>query len=127
MTTLFLLFSHTITPDQEDDAKANWGVSSFVGLPNHFQEQFSNIPAELENLDDYLQPVKEWLLNHVKPTDLVLIQGDFGATYSLVDFCKKNGMIAIYATTERQSIDTIQPDNSILTQRVFKHKIFRKY
>ena len=127
MTTLFLLFSHAITPDQVEDAQKNWGVESVESLPTNLQESFSNVPADLEDLTAHLQPIKDWLLSRAKPTDLVLIQGDFGVTYHLVDFCKKQGLTAIYATTERQSIDTMQPDGSILTQRVFKHKIFRKY
>ncbi len=127
MPTLFLLFSHTLTEEQHNDAKAQWAVDSFVTLPQELQAAFSNVPADITNLNQYAKPFNKWLKNNAKPHDLVLIQGDFGLTYKMVRFCKKNNLIAIYATTERQSIEVKQPDGSVVTQRVFRHKMFRRY
>ncbi len=127
MPTLYLLFSHSLTPDQVEDAGVSLGVSQIVGLPDNLQKQFSNVPPDLEALQEYLQPIQSWLTENAKQGDFALVQGDFGATYSLVNHCKQIGAIPIYATTERQSIDAKQADGSVVTQRVFKHKIFRKY
>jgi hypothetical protein len=58
----------------------------------------------------------------------VLIQGDFGVTVSLVNYCLTHRLgIPVYATTQRQSVDTVQPDGSVVTQRVFRHCRFRRY
>jgi len=127
MTNLFLLFSHSLTPDQVEDAKQSLGVSNFVSLPADLQERFSNVPADLKSLTEYLQPICKWLSEQVRAGDYVLVQGDFGATYSLVNHCKLIGAVPVYATTERKSIDITQPDGSVVTQRIFKHKIFRRY
>ncbi len=127
MPTLFLLFSHSLTPDQVEDAKQSLGVSNFVSLPTDLQERFSNVPADLPSLNEYLQPICDWLSEQAQTGDYVLVQGDFGATYSLVNHCKRIGAIPIYATTERKSIDITQPDGSVITQRIFRHKIFRRY
>ena len=83
----------------------------------------------METIDEYLQPILDWIDEHcTNSDDYILIQGDFGATYFLVDYCKKrNYAIPIYATTERKSVEEVQEDGSIKTQRIFKHKRFRLY
>lgn len=127
MKNFFLLFSHTLTPDQVEDAKQSLGVSSIVSLPADLQQLFSNVPSDLHSIEEYLLPIKKWLTDNVAQADYVLIQGDFGATYSLVSHAGQIGAVPIYATTERKSVEVMQPDGTVLTQRVFKHKIFRKY
>jgi len=128
MKTLFLLFSHSLTSEQKQDAQDSLGVSEFVSLPVELQQMFSNVPPELEELDDYLRPIINWLDCNSDEDDYTLIQGDYGATYSLVSHYKKlQYTTPVYATTERKSVDTIQDDGSIVTTRVFKHKRFRKY
>lgn len=127
MPTLHLFFSHALTPEQVADAQAHWGVNAFLALPQDLQKIFSNVPADIPTLDDYLFPLKTYLTQHLQPQDLVLIQGDFGVVVALVNFCKESNAIPIYATTERQSVEMPQPDGSIKTERIFKHKIFRRY
>jgi hypothetical protein len=129
MVKLYLLFSHYITDEQYKDARQFLGITDFVSLPKDLQQRFSNVPADLEAIDAYLQPVLNWIDEHcTNQNDYILIQGDFGATYFLVDYCKnRNYAIPMYATTERKSIEEIQEDGSIKTQRIFKHKRFRFY
>jgi hypothetical protein len=129
MVKLFLLFSHHITPEQFEDARQSLGITDFIRLPEDLQQRFSNVPADLEAIDAYLQPILDWIEEHcTNQNDYILVQGDFGATYFLVDYCKKNNCaIPMYATTERKSIEEAQEDGSIKTQRIFKHKRFRLY
>jgi len=130
MKTLFLLFSHSLTEDQKQDAQDSLGVSEFVSLPVELQQIFSNVPPELEELDEYLDPIINWINdNAFYESDYILIQGDYGATYSLVKYMTSRGTFAtpIYATTERKWVDTLQEDGGTLTLRIFKHKRFRKY
>lgn len=129
MKTLFLIFSHTLTPEQVLDAEASLGVSEFIGLPPDLQTLFSQVPADLESLQQYLRPIFNWIDQNASDNDdYVLIQGDFGATYLLVDYCKTFGYaIPIYATTERAVINETQEDGSVTVQRIFRHKRFRKY
>lgn len=127
MKNLILLFSHSLTDDQKEDAKQHWDIENFVALPTDLQTIFSNVPADLETINQYLEPIEKWLLENTQKDDLVLIQGDFGAVYHLVNFVKNNNLFPIYATTERKSIETSQPDGSIKTERIFKHKRFRSY
>ena len=129
MPKLFLLFSHYVTDEQFEDAKRTLKITEFISLPKELQFIFSNVPADLETIDAYLQPILDWINEHcTDKNDYILVQGDFGATYFLVDYCKKNNYATpIYATTERKSVEELQADGSIKTQRIFKHKRFRLY
>lgn len=128
MPTLYLLFSHQLTAEQKEDAEKSLGVIEFQSLPADLQALFSNVPPDLESLREYLQPVRQWLAERVQPADFVLIQGDFGVTVSLVHYCIANRLgTPVYATTRRQSADAVQPDGSVVTQRVFRHCRFRRY
>jgi hypothetical protein len=128
MPTLYLLFSHTITQEQQADAEASLGVTKFEPLPADLQALFSCVPPAIESLRDYVVPIQRWLVERVQPTDFVLIQGDFGVTFLLVHYCLTSRLgIPVYATTQRQSIDIPQPDGSVVTQRVFRHCCFRRY
>jgi hypothetical protein len=124
---LFLLFSHSLTPEQELDARENWGVTEFVVLPDDLQAHFSNVPPDLPDLNNYVMPLQKWLLQHASQEDYVLVQGDLGLGYLLVNFCRSQGFTPIYSTTVRQSVEVTQPDGSIITQRVFRHRMFRRY
>lgn len=127
MKTLHLLFSHTLTPDQEADAKDKLQITDFQALPVDLQKHFSQVPPDLEDVATYALPLRQWLAEQGKPGDYALVQGDFGLVFLLVNFCKQIGIIPVYSTTERKSIEVVQEDGSIVTQRVFKHRLFRKY
>ncbi|WP_456416624.1 CRISPR-associated protein Csx20 [Methanocaldococcus sp.] len=123
---MFLLFSHNLTNDQIKDAKENLKVNKFIYLPKELQNIWSNIPPEVEDITDYLKPIKEFLKNNANDGDYVLIQGNFGATYNMVNYAFENNLIPIYATTKRVVKEVIE-DGKVITIREFKHCRFRKY
>ena len=71
-------------------------------------------------------PIKNWLATNAKSDDIVLVQGDFGATFMIVDYCLDNNLIPIYATTKRNVEETILNEN-IISKRKFSHVLFRLY
>ena len=126
MKQLFLLFSHTLTPTQEHDAKDSLGITDFVALPNELQSMWSNIPPTLEELSDYLVPLKEYIRNESKEGDVVLIQGDFGGCYEMVNFVKSLGLKAVHSTTTRDVVEKTVNGKVEKFSR-FEHVIFRLY
>jgi len=126
MKKMFLLFSHTLTKEQEVDAIQNLKVKEFVYLPKNLQKIWSNVPADIENVDEFLEPIKEFLKQNVNEKDFVLIQGDFGATCKMVSFAKSLNAIAVYATTKRDSVEKVV-DGKIVKTSIFKHIMFRKF
>ncbi|AXX84688.1 CRISPR-associated protein Csx20 [Aliarcobacter skirrowii] len=126
MNKMFLLFSHTLTKNQKDDAMKSFGIEEFIYLPKELQELFSNVPNDLKKLSEYLTPIKLFLKQYSKEGDFVLIQGDFGATYILVNFAKSLKLKAVYSTTKRVTQE-FEEDGKIIKKSIFEHERFRDY
>lgn len=126
MKKLYLLFSHTLTLAQKKDAEISLGVESFVSLPKELQTLWSNVPSELEDLTAYLEPIKSYLKDQLTNDDLVLVQGDFGATYYVVTLVKALGFKAVHSTTKRNVVEKIIADKIVKTS-LFEHVRFRVY
>lgn len=126
MKKMFLLFSHNLSEIQLNDAKSNLEVSEVVSLPNKLQDIWSNIPADIENLREYLLSIRNFLAENSQYGDVVLIQGDFGAVYQMVNFSKDLGLIPVYATTSRE-IEEFEENGKTIKKSIFEHIRFREY
>jgi hypothetical protein len=126
MKKLILLFSHSLTPEQRDDATDNLGVGEFVSLDGELQRVWSNVPPSLESLDEYLKPIKDFVSSHLNSDDVVLVQGDFGATCAMVSFVNSMGGVAVYATTKRDVVEE-ESKGEIVKTSIFRHIRFREY
>ena len=124
--TLHLFFSHTLTLEQERDARERLGVVRFAPLPPDLQKLWSNIPPELERLEVYLEPLIRYARECVRVGDAALIQGDFGATCAMVALVRSLGATPIYATTKREAKERIV-DGKIERRSYFRHVRFRVY
>ena len=126
MRQLFLLFSHTLTATQEADAKESLGIESFVTLPTELQELWSNIPPHIRELSVYLEPLKEYIRNHANEGDVILVQGDFGGCFEMVNFIKSLGFKVVHSTTKRDAVEKTVNGKVEKFSR-FEHVIFRSY
>ncbi len=125
--SLFLLFNHQLTSEQENDARDSLKISNIQSLPLELKAFWRQIPPHLPAITQFLQPIRTWLAAQAQPDDYVLIQGDFGACFLMVNFAFKNKLIPIYSTTVRKAVEEIAEDGSIKLIHRFKHQIFRKY
>jgi len=123
---LYLLFSHTLTKEQQADALISLGVEEFITLPTELQTLWSNIPPQLTNLESYLEPLKTYIRNNAKEGDVFLIQGDFGGCYAMVNFVKALGFRAVHSTTTRDVVEKTVNGKVEKFSR-FEHVIFRLY
>ena len=123
---MFLLFLHKLTPEQVKDAKENLGVKEFVYLPKDLQDKFSNVPPEIDDIKKYSLDFIKFLEKNVSKEDYVLIQGDFGVVFWVVEYCKENDLKAVYATTKRVSKEKMI-DGKVVKISEFKHIRFRRY
>jgi len=127
MFSLFLIFNHTFTRVQRDDAIASLGVGRIVDMPPDYQKIWSDIPPDLPAIEAYLEPVQAWLKTKACENDFALIQGDFGACHIMVNYAFKIGLIPIYSTTQREMIEEFLEDGSTRLTHHFQHRIFRRY
>jgi hypothetical protein len=82
---------------------------------------------DLAKIGPVLAPLRDWLTATAHPGDFVLIQGDFGAAYLMVNFALEKGLIPIYSTTRRSVEEERLSDGSVKLVRRFRHERFRIY
>ena len=125
---MFLMFNHCLSKDQEADAGNTWGRHlDFVELPAPLKALWAQIPADRNALFDVLAPFRTWLEKDAGKNDLVLIQGDFGATWLMVQYAMNHHLVPIYSVTVRQASEETAPDGTIKNTHLFKHRMFRIY
>ena len=110
---LYLLFNHSFTKAQIEAARSQLGVDHVVELPEALKELWGHIPPESDSLFDCLETFRVWLDSEARDGDYVLIQGDFGATYLMVNFSLERRLIPIYSTTNRDAVEEQQEDGAI--------------
>ncbi len=97
-----------------------------MALEDELLKIWTNIPPELDDLEEYLDGIMEWIDLKGRPGDYALVQGDFGATVSIVSHCKAKGIIPVYATTSRRILEE-KIGEEVRISREFSHVKFRKY
>lgn len=121
--TMFILMSHDLTPAQKSDAKKMFGIERFEVVSSKYWGQ---IPAEADSVKPYIEPIKQWLDERAAEGDVLLVQGDFGATVNMITYARARGLKPVYATTCRVAQESVKSD-SVITTRHFKHVRFREY
>jgi len=124
---LFLLFSHKLTDEQIDEAEDKLDVSEIKYLPENLQKLWSMVSPEGELSLERLRKITDWIVKNSEKNDFILIQGEYGSTFYIVDFCFNTGLIPIYSTSERVYSEKTNGDGSIKREHIFKHVNFRKY
>ena len=123
MKKLFVLLNHSLNEAQLNEIK-NLKVEKIITLSD---ELWKNIPPHLQDISPLLQDYFNILKQEAREGDFLLVQGDFGATYKMVEYAKSKNLIPLYATTHRETKETKNNDGSTSKQTIFKHCIFRKY
>lgn len=124
--TLYLLFNHKLTSEQEEDAYLNLGVERIVYLPDSLLAIWKNISPKKRYLKDLLYPIYSYMYSRCTKGDYILIQGDSGATYQVVQKAFSLKLKPIYATTERKAVEKNVEGKNIKTSE-FEHVIYREY
>jgi hypothetical protein len=127
MSDLYLVFNHQLTETQAKAAVTQLKIRRIYSLPDGLQALWSQVPPDIPELAPYLSPVIHWLKIQANPFDHVLIQGDFGACYILVQEAFQLELIPIYSTTQRKAIEEPGPEGAVRLTHEFKHVMFRKY
>ena len=127
MKKMILLFSHTLSESQKQEAKEVYGVESFLSLPKQLQTIWSNVSPDVESVEEIMLPLKKFISSNITKEDIALIQGDFGATYTMVNFCKRQKIHTLYATTKREIIEYTNEKGEQMKKSKFEHVRFREY
>lgn len=123
---MLVIFNHSLTDAQKEDAKRSLGVDDFIAPPAHLLAIWGQLPPEAETLAPLLAPLFDWLREAGRQGDYVLVQGDFGATHLTVQKALVLGMTPVYSTTRCEAVETRSGDAISLTHH-FRHVRFRQY
>lgn len=125
MSKTFCLLNHALTQKQLAELKENFNSSDVVYPDENIAKQWSQILPEKSN-DEVIFAVTKWLQCNATPGDLFIIQGEFGSTFTLVDFALKNELVPLYATTRRVAKE-FRSGETVRREYVFEHICFKKY
>jgi len=125
--SLLLLFNHTPTDLQLEDATRALGVSRVESPPEEIRRLWQNVPPELDAIRKYLDPIAAWITSKARAGDYILIQGDFGATWLMVQLAFERGLVPIYSTTARNAFEEVVDYRAVKLTHQFSHVRFRRY
>ena len=123
---LFLLFSHVLTELQTEDAEKNLKIDEIIYMPDEIKEIWSNVNPEIFE-EAKLNRIKIFLNKNSLKGDFVLIQGEWGFTYHMINYSKNIGLIPIYSTTKRDYREELQTDGTVKNIHYFKHIKYKEY
>ncbi len=127
MSKFLILFNHRLTDEQELDAIDLLGVKEFSFPPVEIGTLWKSLPPDAEKIGQVLRPVFQWIDMEGGTGDYLLVQGDFGATYLVVEYARARDLKPVYATTRRISREIEHEDGSIEIVHRFRHVRFREY
>ena len=126
MKKFIVLMSHDMSDIQKNDAYENLKVAEIIEAPAEIKAIWGNVDP-ISDLDiSKLDKVISWIKNISEKGDYILVQGEFGATFYIVDYCFKSNLIPVYATSIRRVEETREGER-VLTNRVFVHEGYRQY
>ena len=120
----FIVFSHTLTKEQEKELNNKYFITEIVFLPDKFQKLWSSV--DNNNYYDNYYKIERYLESIISINDYILIQGEWGYTLSLINWSIKKKLIPIYSFSERKSKDTISGEQ-ITKISYFEHIEFKEY
>lgn len=125
MSKTFCLLNHALTQKQLAELSEKFNSTNVVYPDENIAKQWAQILPEKSN-DEVILAVTKWLQCNAAPGDLFIIQGEFGSTFTLVDFALKNGLVPLYATTRRVAKES-RSGETVRREYVFEHVCFKKY
>jgi hypothetical protein len=127
MPKALIVMSHQLLPKQKEELMSRFKVEKIIYLPEQLQRSWREIPSKGKMPEKSLDEIARWVKITCSREDVVLVQGEFGAVFYLVDYILQQGFKAIYATTDRDYTEEILPDNAVLRKHLFRHETFREY
>jgi len=126
MKNIFILINHILTERQLAQLHEIYGSEcKIIFPPENVKIYWSQIPPKTTLENEKINQITKWL-SQAKEQDVLLVQGDFGATFVIVDYALKNNLIPIQSVTKR--IETEEKDGEkVYKHYVFEHECFREY
>jgi hypothetical protein len=123
--SVFVLLNHQLTDRQRIELVKGFSCAVIEQTPAEAAQLWSAIPAEGELSGVPLEPITNWLGN-ASPGDVVVVQGEMGATFAVVTWALRRSLVPVYATTRRVAQE-MRIGERVTRTHVFEHVQFRRY
>ena len=126
MTHIYILLNHDLTERQIAELYQTYGADAVLEYPPPDIKAFwSQVPPEPTLPQNEIDKILQWLAE-ANPNDVLLVQGDYSATFALVVYALRKGMTAIHAVTKRVASE-VRTGEQVARHYVFEHECFREY
>ncbi len=123
----YILTNHKLTPAQEEELSQRYKCEQTIYPDKSMRNYWSNISPEGQFDLNKLHRITDKISKLLKENDVVVVQGEFGCTFYVVDFCNKMKFTPLYAASSREYTEVINPDGSVQRNHLFRHVQFREY
>ena len=120
-----LLFSHQLTENQEKELIENFKVKKIISLSSELQKMWSNVSIK-KNYKENLEKIKKYIEENFNENDVILVQGNWGYTYNIVEWSIEKKLVPVYSYTER-NVEEIKDGENVKKISYFKHLKFIEY
>lgn len=125
MKKAYVLLNHQLTENQIEELKKDYNCSDIIYPDQNLVANWSGIAATKELDLKVLAAVISWL-GQANKEDVLVVQGEFGSTFYVVDYALKNGLVPVHAVTQRIAEES--REGEVVTKKyVFQHCCFREY
>lgn len=104
-----------------------WGTEQTLAaqfLGGELQDvKFPNVPPTCGGAE--VAVLAEGIASTIPAGSVAMVMGDFSLTVALCRLFPAKGVKVVFATTDRATVETVQPDGSILKTSVFRFVRFR--
>ena len=125
---VFVLLNHELSELQLKELRQQLQIKSVVCADDDVIALWKQVPSNGElPLDTLKSKVIGWFEQRAEEGDYVLVQGEFGASFYIVDYCFQKGLVPIYGTSRREYTERKNNNGGVVRQHVYRHVCFRKY
>jgi len=125
MPKVFCLLNHELTPKQSEELQTTYNVDRIMYPSTQIAALWSGIPTDRDLAKSQFEPVSSWL-KEAKVNDVIVLQGEYSATFAIADFALQKGMIPVCAVTKRISQE-VREGEKVTKNFIFEHICFRRY
>ncbi len=121
-----ILMNHSLSEVQSRQAETQLGVSEFALPTEDVALLWSKADPSGTVNQLGIEIIIAWLEKISEQGDYVLVQGDYGLTFAVADWCLSNGRRPVHATTVRKAVEIVEEGVTVV-KREFRHVRFREY
>lgn len=124
---VFIIMTHNLLDVQINELQQRMNVNEIIYLPEKLKKDFMQISNSNTKNIKLINEIKSFININKTKGDYVLVQGEYGITNYIVNWCFKNELIPIYDAKERAYNEEDLENGSVPNKNIFNYIKFEKY